>query len=185
MDKINNINFTGIKNIGSIQFRREPEALSTAISMCLTDDFNGKDLTEFHSLIKKVAKKPFEYKHENGNNIVNVEHCGYRGNSALFLNGYEVDVNDNNLPIFSYITKLTRQIVNMSKKDMIVNEDYKTLNEAGKNLVCFGEIEVHDAQNPNCTDLYDEFFDKDVAQKTAKSINDCIQKTMNNYFDIN
>lgn len=184
MDKINNINFTGIKNIGAIQFSREPEVLSTAISMSLTDDFKGKDLAEFHTLLKKVAKKPMEYKHENGSNIVNVEHCSYKGHSALFLNGDEVPVNDNSLPIFSYIAKLTRRITNMPEKDMVVNNDYKTLDEAGRNLICFGEIEAHDPQNPNRTDLYDEFFDKRTVKEIAKGINNYIQQTMNKYFNI-
>lgn len=56
MDKINNISFTGIKNVAGCQFQRNRQSFSTALSMCLTDDVNGKDLSEFHSMIKKLQQ---------------------------------------------------------------------------------------------------------------------------------
>ena len=52
MDKINNVSFTGIRNIGAVQFKRKPNTISMSLSAILKDDFNGKDLTEFNSVLK-------------------------------------------------------------------------------------------------------------------------------------
>ena len=92
MDKINNISFTGIKNVAGCQFQRNKQSFSTALSMCLTDDVNGKDLSEFHSMVKKVATKPNQFEHYNGSDVVNIEHYAQNDGTALFLNGDEVKI---------------------------------------------------------------------------------------------
>ncbi len=184
MDKINNISFTGIKNIAACQFKRNEQSFSTALSMCLTDDFNGKDLSEFHSMVKKVATRPNQFKHYNGTDVVNIEHYAQNDGTALFLNGDEVEINDENLPVLSYIAKKTRQIFRLPKEKMTVNEDYKTPDEVGKNLRYGTKYVFKDPDHPDRTDLYDDCFDKDVVKDVAKHINQVIQKKMEIYFDV-
>lgn len=54
MDKINNVSFTGIRNIAGMEFSRKAPTVSKSLSMVLRDDFDGKDLTEFRNVIKKL-----------------------------------------------------------------------------------------------------------------------------------
>ncbi len=42
MDKINNVNFTGLRNIGSCEFQRQPNTISKSLSLVLSNDSNGK-----------------------------------------------------------------------------------------------------------------------------------------------
>ncbi|MFQ8626748.1 MAG: hypothetical protein ACLSA2_10005 [Candidatus Gastranaerophilaceae bacterium] len=43
------------------------------------------------------------------------------------MNGKQVDVNDKNLPIFTYLAKVSKRIAGMPDKNFVVNEDYKDL----------------------------------------------------------
>lgn len=184
MDKINNISFTGIKNVAACQFQRNRQSFSTALSMCLTDDVNGKDLSEFHSMVKKVATKPNQFEHYNGSDVVNIEHYAQNDGTALFLNGDEVKINDENLPVLSFIAKKTRQIFHLPKEKMIVNNEYKTSDGVGQNLMYGIVAHFRDPEHPERTDLYDTFFDTNVVKSIARDINQSIQKKMNIYFDV-
>ena len=143
MDKINNINFTGISNIGFAQFRREPgakHALSSSLSMVLRDDLKGNDLSEFKSVLKKITNSPNEYYFDKSKpNVLNLECYRDRNDSLVMLNGNVLEVKNKTMPLFTYLAKLTRKILNMPEKDIVVNKDYVTY-EAPKNLVYGGEI---------------------------------------------
>lgn len=187
MDKINNINFTGISNIGFTHFKREPGAngaLSRSISMVLKDDLRGNDFSEFKTVLKKVTNSPSDYYFDSAEpNILNVECYSDRNENLLMLNGNVLEVKDKTMPLFSYIAKITRKISNMSQSDMVVNRDYVTY-EAPKNLIYGTKIEFSDVSSNQKFDYLNIFFKKDIVKDGAKQINDFIQNIMNKYFGL-
>ena len=189
MDKINNISFTGIKNIADIGYQKSNSTISSALSMVLTDDYKGKDLTEFKAVLERVAKKSKNFRHKDGVEFINLEkRDDMYGKSVedsvkFYLNGKEVEVKDENLPIFSYLAKLTKKIANMDKKDMIINEDYKQF-EASSKLVYGEDIDSFHLQGLDYPEYYNRFFDRNVVRDSAEEMNDLIQIKMEKYLDI-
>ena len=186
MDKINNVSFTGIKNIADIGYQKSNSTISSALSMVLTDDYKGKDLTEFKAVLERVAKKSKNFRHKDGVEFINLEkRDDMYGKSVedsvkFYLNGKKVEVNDENLPIFSYLAKLTRKISKMDSKDMVVNNDYKNY-EASSKLIYNQELSESDLNIIKDSSLLDRFFDKDIVKNCAKLTNDLIQVVMENY----
>lgn len=187
MDKINNINFTGISNIGFAQFRREPgakHALSSSLSMVLRDDLKGSDLSEFKSVLKKITNSPNEYYFDKSKpNVLNLECYRDRNDSLVMLNGNVLEVENKTMPLFTYLAKLTRKILNMPEKDIVVNKDYVTY-EAPKNLVYGGEIKFGNISDDEKFQKLISLFDKDSAKNGAKFVNDFVQNLMNRFFDV-
>ncbi len=187
MDKISNINFTGISNIGFINFRREPGAkgaLSRSLSMVLRDDVKGKDLSEYKLVLRKITDSPSDYHFDpDSPNVLNVECYSDRNGDVLMLNGNVIEPDTNTMPVFSYIAKLTRKIANMPKKDMVVNNDYVNY-EAQTNLIYGSKIAVNGASPQQKFEFLGGFFNKDDAKYGAEQTNNFIQKIMGKYFDV-
>lgn len=187
MDKINNINFTGISNIGFVQFKREPgarNALSKSLSMVIRDDLKGSDFSEFKSVLKKITNSPSDYYFDKSEpNVLNLECYRDRNDSLVILNGNVLEVENETMPLFTYIAKLTRKIFNMSEKDIVVNKDYVTY-EAPKNLVYGEEIKFDNISPDEKMQRLNSFFDKDSVKNGAKFVNDFIQNLMNRFFDV-
>lgn len=180
MDKINNISFTGIRNIGSVQLEREEGKIAKNISMTLHDDVYGKDFQEFLDILKKIGGGRFLDK--NHSHLLNVESLPTKdGRRFLFVNDAILEAKDENLPMFSYIAKLTRRISEMPKKDMVVNKDYKEI--AGRETLIYGDvIENYDELLED--GVVEQFFDKDWVKDAAKRINNFIARMMDAHFDI-
>ncbi len=187
MDKINNINFTGISNIGFVQFKREPgakHALSSSLSMVLRDDLKGNDLSEFKSVLKKITNSPSDYYFDKADpHILNLECYRDRNDSLVMLNGNVLEVENETMPLFTYLAKLTRKIFNMPEKDIVVNKDYVTY-EAPKNLVYGEEIKFDNISSEEKMQRLNSFFDKDSVKNGAKFVNDFVQNLMNRFFDV-
>lgn len=187
MDKINNISFTGIKNIADISYQKSNSTISSALSMVLTDDFKGKDLTEFKAVLEKVAKKSKNFRHKDGVEFLNLEKCENRYDTNIkdsikfYLNGKEIEVKDENLPIFSYLAKLTRKISNMDSKDMVVNNDYKNY-EIGSKLKYDFELDKEQLDELKRKNLLDRIFNRTLVKSSADATNKLIQTVMENYF---
>ncbi len=185
MDKINNVNFTGLRNIGSCEFQRQPNTISKSLSLVLSNDSNGKDLAEFKSVIAKVTPDLEKFRNNISSEIVNVEckSSGWHFTDALYLNGEEVKVNDKNLPIFTYIAKVTKKITGMPDNNFIVNEDYKDF-IADESLIYGIRLTDSIPEDVSRLNLFNQFFQKDKVKTGAKQINDFIQNIMNKYFEV-
>jgi len=185
MDKINNVNFTGLRNIGSCEFQRQPNTISKSLSLVLSNDFNGKDLAEFKSVIAKVTPDLEKFRNNISSEIVNVEckSSGWHFTDALYLNGEEVKVNDKNLPIFTYIAKVTKKITGMPDNNFIVNEYYKDF-IADESLIYGIRLTDSIPEDVSRLNLFNQFFQKDKVKTGAKQINDFIQNIMNKYFEV-
>ena len=187
MDKVNNITFTGISNIGCINFKREPGAkgaLSKSISMVLRDDLKGKDFSEYNQVLHRITKSPSDfYFKPDEKNILNIECYSDRNGDVLMLNGNVIEPENKTMPIFSYIAKLTRKIANMLEKDMVVNKDYVNY-EAQTNLIYGSKINIRHVLPEQKSQFLNGFFDKDGVKYGAEQVNEFIQRIMNRYFDV-
>lgn len=185
MDNINNINFTGIKNIEWVEFSRKPPTVSKSLSMVLSDDFSGNDLSEFKSVINKVTPDFDKFKNNISKEIINIEcisGCGQL-KDTLCLNGKELNVTDENLPIFTYIAKITKKIGSLTDKNFIVNEDYKDF-VANDSLIYGIKFTDNIPSNISRVNLFNQFFEKDKVKISAHQVNDFIQNIMNKYFEV-
>lgn len=187
MDKINNVSFTGITNIGYIKFKRPTELPnvkinSKSISMILLDDYKGNDLTEYLNVIKRMPKTQYGYLHPAGHNALNIECASLEDCNLLLVNGRPIKVDDEHLPMFSYIAKLTRTITNMKDTDMVVNKTYKDY--AADSLLVFGDKVSKLPESTYSKDAIDYFLLGNVVRNGAKKVNSFIQNLMNDYFGV-
>ena len=162
-----NIHFTGVKNIG-YQCRQYREAYyddgtteyldplddelekedydadveEHYLTLQLTDDYNGKDLTEFRNKLKiSDIKDNFMRPASSDLLTINVDKENLTEDYtkpliSLYLNGaYEpLEINDKNLSLLSFIAKLVKRVSTMPDNQFVVNRDYLE-NEAETSLV--------------------------------------------------
>lgn len=183
MDKISNVNFTGIRNIARVEFKRTNDVVSKSLSMVLKDDVNGKDLTEFNSVIKKITDTTSHYKNNVNPDVLNIE-CGKYGKlKSLYINGKYIEANDKNLPVFSYLGKLTKKISAMPDKNFYIDKDY-LMTEADEALIHGVKMSENLPDFIKTKEFIKQFFEVSYVKKTAKDINNFIQNLMNKYFNI-
>ena len=184
MDKINNVSFTGIKNVGCLAFQDTPTTFRNALSVIITDDAKGQDVVEFRKVVDKVAQKSKNFMNDKNYNLLNIETRISQDDQTLYLNNKPVKVNDENLPIFSYLAKLTKRIANMPKKDFVIERDYVDF-ATPDNLVSDRRILFEGYEDYwNYKGVYDNYFERDAVQPFAKRVNKFIQEKMNKYFGL-
>lgn len=186
MDKINNISFTGIRNIGAAQFKRSENTVSLSLSTILRDDFNGKDLTEFNSVLKRTfGDKASKFKNPDYKDLLNIEFISkLKANEGrVLVNGAVVSVNDNNLPMFTYLAKMTRKIAALSDNQMPVDASYKSF-YANETLVNGKTIFPKELSCKEMQDNMAPFFKPDAVRSAANVGNKFIQKMMEIFLDI-
>lgn len=186
MEKINNISFTGIRNIGVAQFNRSENTISLSLSTILRDDFNGKDLTEFNSVLKRTfGDKASKFKNPDYKDLLNVEFISKlnANEGKVLVNGAVVSVNDNNLPMFTYLAKMTRKIAGLPDKQMPVDASYKNY-YANETLVHGATLFPEKVSCEEMEEKMTPFFTPSIVRKAAKSGNEFIQILMNRFLDI-
>lgn len=140
------VSFNGIKNIGYTQFSYKTENQENTnspvtpdedyenhfLSLRLTDDKDGKDLSEYLTLIKN--KPQFLNLYSNSTLILNINkrYESFENSDIYYpeydfqINGEELELNDNNLKMFSFVSKLlnkTKEITNNSHSKNIKDTD--------------------------------------------------------------
>lgn len=180
MDKINNISFTGISNIGVIEFEQKNKVISKSLSMVLKDDRVSADYEAFKAVLKKIKNGGFL--NDSSPHILNIECTDAGIERYLSVNGKKVEENDKNLPLFEYVAKLAKRIENMPKKEMVVNESYVE-NEASSNLISGVVIPSFESEKPAEKDELLQFFDKNTVKKGANDVANFIQDMMIRYFE--
>ena len=192
---VNNVNFTGLKNIGGIScyqqhlqgnFQKQQDYLLVH----LTDDYNGHDLAEFNEVVKKCQPDLGVCTFEPGSRFIQImtktvnEADNEFNVSApqLFVNNKLVPVTDNTLPLFSYVAKLTRKIQNMDDKEFVYNKDFK-YGLAGRTFMIsgFDMINFANRENVSVDEIMDKLYCPMTAKRKAQIINSNIQKQMLDY----
>ncbi len=187
---MNEINFTGIKNIGALNvlsYKLGGDNLPTEgkyLVANLTNDYNGRDLDEFKNAKKACGSILDGYIFPHDSNFVHISSKRQLGkeNPKLYLNMKEIPVQRETMPMFSYIAKLLRKISGMEDSKMYTASDFK-YGEAG-DLYILGDNRIS-----NSTINLEEYltaienaFSPNNVKCTAKNINHDLQKQMEAYF---
>lgn len=184
------VNFTGIKNAGAM-FIAMPEMNNTMniLSLQLTNDESGNDLDEFRKAIKKTGSPEKYTTAYEGAVSVNVsttepEEEYMSKKHRFYLNGSPLETNDKNLPVFSYLCKLTNKIQEKDPKEMGASVEYIQSSDFmnGSSIGYF--IKQVFQANPK-TDIFpmlNNIYKPSVAKAGAKIVNDAVNETMCDYF---
>lgn len=184
---MDNINFTGLKNIGYCKTMlkcADGVVDRHGLLVQLTDDINGNDLTEYNKFRQRysdIVGKPSidldrDFLHISS---VQTQKKGYL--PILMVNGNEVPVEDSTMALFTYIAKLTRRIAHIAKKDFVVNRDFKYGPEADSYILPDSNKMSDYVPQDKINDLMDVIFSHDGAVTGAKVINKNISEQMMDY----
>ena len=133
------INFTGIKNIRSTRIMSPDNNMeAVVINAQLTDDYDGKDLSNFKETLSRSGVK------ENYLNPVNQNFVNIIGQKVLTENGIDTKIILNNtplpakrntVPLFSFLAKLTRDIKAKPDEKFVVNKDYLESDDFNEGII--------------------------------------------------
>lgn len=192
------VSFTGFKNAGlchGTEVQNENGCFTEKtdlhfLNIQLTDDYNGKDLTTYQQILKKPNMS--EYKNNRNKDFINI--CTHqnispdnkRNNTVIFLNDKILPINDQNLPIISFIAKLIRRIKETPENKYIVDNDYKAGDEVAKLIIPGVDLYKNFEDSENQDEYYRLTIDNIHAPNHVKAgssvMFDQIQETMLDYF---
>lgn len=189
------ISFTGVKNLSylkiihpNLKTKIPNEPLERyVLNMQLTDDATGNDLTEFRTLLKDTG---INFRnHALNPDFLNIEIFTNSAHSdsgrIIFLNRQGLKINDNILPMMSYVGKLLKRIINMKEKDFTLDKQYLNLNTLRKSTL-MGE-DIFEILPKNLSLSQQQYIinslhsAKNVKDGTTKMLN-IFQDEMINYF---
>lgn len=159
------VNFTGIRNVGfdcdlmyptyeqdgQLVYKPDEYADLNVINMQLKDDFNGKDLSAY-----KEAVKDSNVENKRHPILPNFIHLGIlKGelptdkDTYFFLNGSKLEVENENMSIFSFLAKSLKKLADQPLDKFYVDSDY-----------LFGpDVSESIKLGQDLTDDYDEVLD--------------------------
>ena len=154
----------------------------------LTDDFNGKHLSEFKKALKNSNLPYADYVNPINSKFLNIyltddiieDDDGKFKDNVLYINDLEVELKDKTLPIFSYIAKLISEIAHKPKQEFVVNKDYFDSDDAKEGIV-FGD-NMEDIYKEDYLEVMEDINDPQNVKNGAKKMNNVIMEFMNKYF---
>ncbi len=206
-----NISFTGIKNMGYqlIQYREayyedgtteylnpgedidkddyDSDVEEHYLTVQLTDDYNGKDLTEFKNKLKTadIEGNPL---HPVNSSLLNITVCKENLTDdftkpmiSLYLNDATepLEINDKNLSILSFVAKLLKRVSVSKDKDFVVNKDY--LESDAATSIIIGE-DLREDFGKYYDQMIDQAHSPEVVRNGAGEMSDILQQRMIDYF---
>ncbi len=193
---MNTINFTGVKNIGALTaVGADPvhQRMSTNnfLLVNLTDDYNGKDLTNFREIIRKCNPSVGSFLNEQNPDFIHIAYVTVKNPeseteqsvSNIRINGKKVILKDANLPLLSFIAKLTDRIADIPDEKFVLNKDFVSGPEARELIIPGADIAaIAKEQSLDLEELLEHVYSPEVTRFNAQAINDGIQKMMLDYF---
>ncbi len=158
------------------------------INIELTDDFNGKHLSEFKKALKNSNLPYADYVNPINSKFLNIyltddiieDDDGKFKDNVLYVNNLEVELKDKTLPIFSYIAKLISEIAHKPKEEFVVNKDYFASDDA-KEGILFGD-NMEDIYKEDYLEVMEDIHDPQNVKNGAKKMNNVIMEFMSKYF---
>lgn len=175
------IQFTGFRNASYIVETGKKGSFpikDRILNVQLTDDENGKDLSDFLKVIKKTDTKFINPYHKD---FVNVDHFSINRNEmpTVYLNGEPLLETDEHLPLFTFIGKLTKKISKMPEEKFVNDLAYLKSFYADKALLMDRKLsEELDEEFPYCLE---RFHQPQKIKKGAAKINKELQNMMIEY----
>lgn len=159
------------------------------LNIQLTDDFNGKHLSEFKKALKNSHLPYADYINPINSNFLNIyltddiieDDDGEFKDNVLYVNDLEVELKDKTLPIFSYIAKLVSEIARKPKEEFVVNKDYFDSDDAKEGIV-FGD-NMEDIYKEDYLEVMEDIHDPQNVKNGAKKMNNVIMEFMSKYFE--
>ncbi len=205
------INFTGIKNIGyetrqtrsiyyddgTCEFLCPDDDMSKEdydediydhyITVQLTDDYNGKDLTEFRNKIKNT--KFAEYLHPENPDLLSfsisktdfTDEFVTKPEVEFYINDCadELEVKDENLALFSYFGKLLKRISQMKDSEFIVNKNY--IETDASTSIIIGD-DLREDYGEHYEQIMKQVHSPEVVRNGAKEMDKILVDRMLDYF---
>jgi hypothetical protein len=163
------VSFTGFKNVGYVPVVYYPAVAKDeegnevhskdvfldikSLNLQLTDDVFGKDLSEYKDKLSHAKFEPAS--HPISSDFVNISTIEPHANGEIYkdqflisLNGREVEVKDENLPMLSFLAKLVRRVSEQPAEKFVVNNDYVNGDEVASSI-CLGHDLSEDFETPD------------------------------------
>lgn len=191
---VNNINFTGLSNIGgcclkaaSVADEEGERAFKSVNNLVfkLSNDFLGNDLTEYNQVLRKCKMdesdkfvKP-DYIHVQTEGPWDFE---FNVPPKMRVNYKEIIPERRTLPLFSYIAKLTRRIAKMDDAEFKIDEKFKYGAEGDCFIVpgtSISEISFVNKLDPEL--MLNQVYSPGIGRLSSQLINDDIQAQMVHY----
>ena len=177
------VNFKGFKNIGyfgtsrsAMQRDELPKSNCDIINIQLTDDYNGKDLTQYKELIKK--KYPW-LKNETNPDFLNF----ILWDKDILVNFQPVKVNDSNLDLMTLLANFLRKIACKQQKDFELNKDYLDSDDLSEGFLPMQNIKDLINNDKTFEQLAMTLHNPSSVKKGAKSMLDEFTQIMMDYFN--
>jgi len=159
------------------------------LNIQLTDDFNGKHLSEFKKALKNSHLPYADYINPINSNFLNIyltddiieDDDGEFKDNVLYVNDLEVELKDKTLPIFSYIAKLVSEIARKPKEEFVVNKDYFDSDYAKEGIV-FGD-NMEDIYKEDYLEVMEDIHDPQHVKNGANKMKNVIMEFMSKYFE--
>lgn len=170
MDKIS---FTGIKNVSFFteRFRNYNDVFTE--ERWLSAELTGRDLHKFQRAMKRSNMDKSNYTNPVRDNFININTYSIPNEDAIAINNNLLEVNDETLPMFTELARITRKIFNKKDSKFVCDEKYLDSD-------CFNKVLFIDKKIDDLTST--QFHMPENAKNGAKKINNVIQKIMERYF---
>lgn len=170
MDKIS---FTGIKNVSFFteRFRNYNDVFTE--ERWLSAELTGRDLHKFQRAMKRSNMDKSNYTNPVRDNFININTYSIPNEDAIAINNNLLEVNDDTLPMFTELARITRKIFNKKDSKFVCDEKY--LDSDCFNKALFIDKEIDDLTST-------QLHMPENAKNGAKKINNVIQKIMERYF---
>lgn len=192
---MNEISFTGLKNMGGCTLRKnmlmgQYESKENYLLIHLSDDYKGRDLSDFRDAVKSCSPKLGSLTNKDDSRFLHIMTRTVRNTEnefddpvpQLFINGKEIPAKRYTLPLFSYIAKLTRRIENMEDKDFVYNQDFKYGPDAKTYMLPKNNLDyVAESIGLDPSVFINGVYCAQTSKNNAKIINQDIQKKMLDY----
>ena len=193
---INNINFTGLRNIGgmfNIEINTDPKNIDCYLKPVerkyiiakLTNDKDDNDLDKYEQALALGTPDLDNFNFLHDKRYINIfTEKPYRSKlpARVFLNLTALPIQKNTIPMFDFLAEVTRKIANKADADYIY-EDKFPFCDAG-DLFIMGDTRISEiSQNQReYIDKTLDIYNPKVSRVIAQSVNDGIQEQMIDYF---
>ncbi len=170
MDKIS---FTGIKNVSHFAERFRDYNDVIAEENWLNAELTCRDLHRFQRAMKRSNLHKKDYTNPLKDNFLHINTYSITDEEAIAINDNLLEVNDETLPMFTELARITRKIFNKKDSKFVCDEKY--LDSDCFNKAIFIDKEIDDLTST-------QLHMPENAKNGAKKINNVIQRIMERYF---
>ncbi len=194
------VNFTGIRNVGYncdlmyptyIQdgksvYNPNEYADMNVINMQLKDDYNGKDLSDYKKAVQTsdVENKRHPIVPDFINLAVLKGELPTDKDTYFFLNGSKLEVNDQNMTIFSFLAKTLKKLKEQSLDKFVVDNDYLFSSDASQSIKLGQDMKDDYKDDLECYAELNKLHNSEHVQNGAEKMLKLLENKIYEYLDI-